>query len=318
MEDYPRTLAEFESRFSTEDACLNFLYGLRWPDGFICPRCGHVGGWRVGCTLIECAECSYQASVKAGTIFHRSHVPLTVWFRAIWWITSQKTGTSALGLQKILGFGSYKTAWALLHKLRRAMVRPGRDCLRGKLEIDESYVGGEKPGKRGRGATGKVLVMIATEINDEKIGRIRLRRVENASATTLEEAVKEVDQSGSVIRTDGWRGYSQISRFQYAHTVVRKDAKIGENLLPYCNRVASLLKRWLLGTHQGAVSHAHLDYYMDEFTFRFNRRTSRYRGKLFYRLLQNAVQVEPVPFSQLRKKIRDKKPRNTTYRENLT
>jgi len=318
MEDYPRTLAEFESRFSTEDACLDFLYGLRWPNGFVCPRCRHVGGWHVGSMLIECMECSYQASAKAGTIFHRSRVPLTVWFRAIWWITSQKTGTSALGLQKILGFGSYKTVWALLHKIRRAMVRHGRECLRGTLEIDEIYVGGEKPGKRGRGATGKVLVMIATEIKDEQIGRIRLRCVENASAATLEAAVKEVAQSGSVIRTDGWSGYSQIGRLQYIHKVVRKDAKIGENLLPYCNRVASLLKRWLLGTHQGAVSHEHLDYYMDEFTFRFNRRTSRHRGKLFFRLLQNAVQVEPVPFSQLRKRVRDRKPRNTTYRYNLT
>jgi transposase-like protein len=218
-----------------------------------------------------------------------------MWLRVIWWVTSQKNGASAKGLQRILGLGSYETAWTWLHKLRRAMVRPGRDRLAGTIEVDESYIGGEKPEKRGRGAEGKAVVVVASQMDGTRIGRIRLRRVADASAASLEAAVQEAVELGSVIRTDGWSGYHKLDPRGYAHEVVRKESEVGDNLLPCCNRVASLLKRWLLGTHQGGVSHAHLDYYLDEYTFRFNRRTSRDRGKLFYRLLQHAVVAEPVP-----------------------
>lgn len=254
--------------------------------------------------LLQCAQCDYQISVVAGTIFHGTHKPLTVWFRAIWWVTGQKNGASALGIQRILGLGSYRTAWAWLHTLRRAMVVPGRDRLVGIIEVDETYVGGEKRGKRGRGATGKALVVISVEVNDDRIGRIRLRRVADASAPSLERAVQEAANPGAVIRTDGWVGYSQLERLGYTHELVRKGSDVGDSLLPSCHRVASLLKRWLLGTHQGAVGHEHLDYYLDEFTFRFNRRTAKHRGMLLHRLLQSAVQQQPIPYRQLVKKAR--------------
>ena len=293
MEDYPRTLAELEARFSTEDACLEYLSQLRWPNGFNCPRCGCAKGWRVR-KLIQCSGCSYQVSITAGTVFHGTRKPLTTWFRAIWWVTSQKTGASALGLQRILGLGSYETAWVWLHKLRRAMVRPGRDRLSGHVEVDESYVGGKRHGKRGRGASGKSLVVIAAEVIGDHIGRIRLRRVPNASSDSLNEAILQAVAPGSVIQTDGWKGYFKLDSLGYTHETVRHTEEVGDNLLPHCHRVAALLKRWMLGTHQGAISHEHLDYYLDEYTFRFNRRTLRHRGKLFYRLVQQAVATEPV------------------------
>jgi transposase-like protein len=197
------------------------------------------------------------------------------------------------------------------------MVRPGRDRLAGTIEVDETYIGGRKPGKRGRGAEGKALVLIAAQKDGRRIGQIRLRRVRDASAASLQPAIAEAVEPGSVVRTDGWDGYSNLYQRGYVHQVVRKDADVGENLLPSCNRVASLLKRWLLGTHQGAVSHEHLDYYLDEYTFRFNgvshplrdRRTSRYRGKLFYRLIQQAVVSEPVSYSALVKNTTELNPK---------
>jgi transposase-like protein len=304
MEDYPRTLSELEKRFSTEEDCRDYLFKLRWPAGYRCPRCGHDKAWPIGSVLFQCTECDYKASVTAGTIFESTRKPLTLWFRATWWVTSQKTGASALGLQRILGLGSYETAWTWLHKLRRAMIRPGRDRLSGEIEVDETYIGGERPGKRGRGAPNKALVVIAAQADGKGIGRIRLRRVPDASASSLEEAVKNAVEPGSVIRTDGWRGYNQLNDFGYKHQIVRDKADVGDNLLPRCHRVAALLKRWLMGTHQGAVSHYHLDYYLDEYTFRFNRRKSRHRGKLFYRLLQQAVMTEHFPYDKLVKKVR--------------
>lgn len=309
MEEYPKTLAELEREFATEEACARYLFQLRWPDGFVCPRCGGTPCWTTKRALSTCAQCQYQLSVKAGTLFAGSRSSLTTWFRAIWWVTSQKNGASAKGLQRILGLGSYKTAWTWLHKLRRAMVRPGRDRLAGVVEVDEIYIGGEKPGKRGRGAEGKALVLIAAQLDGERIGRIRLRRVRDASGASLEPAVQEAVEPGSVVRTDGWGGYNNLGHLGYVREIVRKNADVGDNLLPRCNRVAALLKRWLLGTHQGAVSREHLDYYLAEYTFRFNRRTSRYRGKLFYRLIQQAVAIEPVPYAALVKHVRGPKPK---------
>ncbi len=181
-----------------------------------------------------------------------------------------------------------------LHKLRSAMVRPGRDRLSGIVEVDETYIGGQKPGKRGRGAGGKILVVIAVEDKTTCFGRIRLRRVADASAKSLVPAVQESVEQGSVVRTDGWSGYVPLPSDEYKHLVVRPSGEVGENMLPLAHRVASLLKRWLAGTHQGAVRASHIDYYLDEFTFRFNRRTSLSRGKLFYRLVQQAVTIAPV------------------------
>jgi transposase-like protein len=299
MEDYPRTIAEFESKFSSEKACRDYLVLLRWPQGFICPRCQATKAWPTKRHLLVCGACGYQVSMTAGTIFQDTRKPLSMWFRAIWLVTNQKTGASALGLQRLLGLGSYHTAWTWLHKLRRAMVRPGR-----LWGLNETYIGGEKPGKRGRGALGKSLVVIAAEKDGERTGRIRLVRVPDASAESLEEAVRQSIVPGSVISTDDWKGYSKLNSLGYTHKVVRKTAEVGDNLLPHCHRAASLLKRWILGTHQGAVSHDHLDYYLDEYTFRFNRRTSRSRGKLFYRLAQQAVAIEPRPYKTMVKRAK--------------
>jgi len=248
-----------------------------------------------------CCACGYQVSLTAGTIFQDTRKPLGLWFRAIWFVTNPKTGASALGLQRMLGLGSYYTAWTWLHKLRRAMVRPGRDCLSGRIEVDETYIGGEKTGKRGRGAFGKSLVLIAAQIEGNRVGRIRLVRVPNASAESLETAIMQSVIPGSVIITDGWTGYNRLNSIGYSHEVVRRTAELGDNLLPYCHRVAALIKRWIMGTHQGAIGHNHLDYYLDEYTFRFNRRTSRYRGKLFYRLVQQAVAIESTPYKDMLK-----------------
>jgi transposase-like protein len=300
MESYPMNVIEFERQFSTEEACLQYLAQLRWPEGYRCPRCQHRKAWLTKRSLFHCAACGYETSVIAGTIFQDTRKPLQLWFRAIWYIVGQKNGVSAKGLQRVLGVTRYETIWIWLHKLRIAMVRPGRERLSGTVEVDETYIGGERPGKRGRGAAGKSLVLIAIEDKGKQIGRIRLRRIPDASATNLIMAVKESVEPGSLVRTDGWGGYGPVSEEGFGHTVIRKSADVGENLLPLVNRGASLLKRWLLGTHQGAVRPSHLDYYLDEFTFRFNRRKSYSRGKLFFRLLQQAVCIAPVSGNEIR------------------
>jgi transposase-like protein len=299
---------EFEKQFATEESCREYIFQLRWPNGFECPRCKHKKAWPVR-TLFQCAKCSYQISVTAGTIFQDTHKPLTIWFRAIWYITSQKNGVSALGLQRILGLSNYRFAWTWLHKLRRAMVRPGRERLSGKIEIDETYLGGLETGVRGRKTINKALIAIAAQKNGKGIGRIRMKRIADASAQSLHPFIEESIEPKSILHTDGWEGYTGIDTKGYVHdkVVLRKQKESASTLLPRVHRVVSLLKRWLMGTHQGAVSGAHLDYYLDEFTFRFNRRTSQHRGKLFYRLMENAVAIEPHTFKQMSMHIRGPK-----------
>lgn len=300
MEEYPRTLAEFERRFSTEEQCRDYLERLRWPEGFRCPGCGGDHAWRVN-TLIECSACGRQSSVLAGTVFHRTRTPLPVWFRAMWYVTSQKSGASALGLQRVLGLGSYETAWTWLHKLRRAMVRPGRDKLSGWVEVDETWLGGWEEGVAGRKKGEKALIVIAAEADGPGIGRIRMRPIQDASAGSLHSFVQDCIAEGSTLHTDAWQGYVGLEKKGYEReiTVLRGRRREASALLPRVHRVASLLKRWLLGTHQGSVSHQHLVYYLDEFTFRFNRRTSSSRGKLFYRLVQQAVTTPPNTYDQM-------------------
>ncbi len=301
-EDYPRSLTELEARFSTEEACRSYLYQLRWPGGFTCPRCGFVAEPRIDReTLLRCSQCNHQTTVTAGTIFQDTRSPLTVWFRAMWWLTSQKNGTSALGLQRILGLRSYETAWTWLHKLRRAMVRPGRDLLHGRVEVDECYIGAPENEKQGRGSVDKTLVVVAVEEDGKGIGRIRLKQIPNASGSTLIRFLQESVAPGSTVHTDGWKGYRRVGSFGYEHevTVLKGKKESASELLPRVHLVISLLRRWLMGTHQGAVSHKHMDFYLDEFTFRFNRRKSKNRGKLFYRLAQLAVAIEPVTLDSI-------------------
>jgi transposase-like protein len=247
--------------------------------------------------------------VTTGTIFQDSHLPLTLWFRAAWWVTSQKGGASALGLQRILGIGSYRTAWACLHKLRRAMVRPGRDRLKGEVEVDETFVGGVEPGGGRRHIGKKALVVIAAEVRGKGIGRIRMRRVMDGSAESLLPFVKEAVEPGGLVVTDGFQSYKALPSWGYDHDPrpLHGSPELANALLPRVHRAASLLKRWLLGTHQGAVSRDHLDDYLDEFTFRFNRRTSRHRGNLFGRLMEQAIQVEPAPYAVLAKGVRGRR-----------
>lgn len=303
VEDYPRTLLELEQRFSSEQACRAYLFQLRWLEGFVCPRCDGRRVWGASRGRLVCRQCRYQGSVTAGTIFQDTRKPLVLWFRAIWCVVSQKNGASAMTIQQVLGLGSYLTAWTWLHKLRRAMIRPGRERLHGRVEVDEAYVGGEEKNVDGRHTERKSIVLVAAEEDGTGIGRIRPARIPDCKKRTLHQFIQDAVEKGSTVHTDGYPAYGGLDKLGYRHDATalihQKDSAAASQLLPRVHRIASLLKRWLLGTHQGAVRPEHLDYYLDEFAFRFNRRTSRSRGKLFYRLLQQAVQVDPVPYQSL-------------------
>jgi transposase-like protein len=219
-------------------------------------------------------------------------------------MTNQKNGASALGLQRVLGLGSYRTAWTMLHKLRTAMVRPDRDMLSGDVEVDETYLGGVETGRRGgrQRDSIKEIVVIGVEVHSPKgFGRVRLRRVEALSAASLVGFITDVVEPGSVILTDGWQGYSGLPARGFVHkrTSIRAGDDPAHVVQPGVHRVASLLKRWLMGTHQGAIRAEHLDAYLEEFTFRFNRRSSRRPGLLFYRLLEQAVVTDPAPYKDI-------------------
>jgi len=299
MLQYPKNIMVFEREFGSEKQCIDYLMELRYPDGiYTCSVCGSKKSWPVREHTYECAECHHQESILSGTIFQDTHKPLMLWFRAIWYITSQKNGTSALGLQRVLGIGGYKTAWTWLHKLRRAMVRPGRDRLSGQVEVDEAYIGAPLDGgKRGRGAENKILVAVAVETTEKKAGRIRVGILEDASRKSLHGFIQDSIELGSTVVSDGWLGYRGLEAIGYSHEIIEHQA--GDTLLPHVHTVISLMKRWIMGTLQGSCSREHLLYYCDEFTFRFNRRNSKSRGMLFYRLLQNAVQLEPVTYQNI-------------------
>jgi transposase-like protein len=319
---YPRSTGEFLSWFGTDDDCLDYLEWLRWPGGFVCPDCGHAGGWRLGDGRVKCGGCGSRTSVTAGTIFDKTRTPLTVWFHACWLFATAKDGISAQHLQRVLEISSYQTAWAMLHRLRSALVRPGRDRLSGTVEVDETYIGGEEPGLRGGRQRGKkVLTGIAVEVREPKgIGRCRMAPLDDASGDTLGTFVTENVQPGATVITDGWAAYRAISGKGYQHRPINQKAAraAGEDpdsLLPGVHRVASLCKRWLLGTHQGSVDAAHLPAYLNEFVFRFNRRRSASRGMVFYRVLQLAAGHEPVRYVDL---LASKKPRRAKRAEGGT
>src|SRR5271167_948860 len=260
--DYPRTFQAMDERFRDDAACREYIRRLRWPQGFTCPHCGEAGEpWLMAGGWLRCRACRKQTSLTAGTIFEGTRKPLRMWFLAMWFVTSQKNGVSALGLQRELGLGSYETAWTWLHKLRRAMVRPGRDLL----------------------------------------GRIRLQQIGDVSTDSLLPFVQGAVERGAMVHTDGWRGYAGLAAAGYQHqvTVLSDGSDPAHEVMPRVHLVASLLKRWLIGTHQGGVQHQHLDYYLDEFTFRFNRRRSKARGLLFHRLAQQALAVGPAPYNAI-------------------
>ena len=293
---YPRSVGEFQAWFRTDADCLDYLDWLRWPEGFACPGCGHGERWSLSDRRIMCASCGGRTSVTAGTIFERTRTPLTVWFTAGWLFATGKDGISALSLQRTLEIGSYQTAWAMLHRLRSVLVRPGRDRLAGAVEVDETYIGGEEPGLRGGRARGKkVLTGIAVEVQDPKgLGRCRMGPLPDASASSLHGFVTDHVEPGARVITDGWQGYHGVEQLGYLHDRHSQRAALARGddpheLLPAVHRVASLVKRWLLGTHQGSVGDAHLPGYLNEFVFRFNRRRSRSRGLVFFRVLQLAA-----------------------------
>lgn len=307
-EDYPVNWNQFLDWFATEEACLGYLERLRWPQGFVCPRCGVAAEpYRSSRARLMCRSCSTQSTVTAGTIFEKTRTPLRVWLAAAWYVTNQKHGVSALGLQRVLGLGSYQTAWAMLHRLRRAMVRPERERLSGIVEVDETYLAisdREQPVARGRGKgrksqTHQTLVAIAVELHEPKgFGRLRLERIQNDSTEQVIPFVLANIELGSQVRTDGSAAYRDLADLGYVH---QRTVHLGSDVPAHVSmvgvhRVAALVKRWVLGTHQGAVQPAHLDAYLDEFVFRFNRRASRSRGLLFYRLLEQAVVTDPLTY----------------------
>ena len=301
--DYPRTYQELLEWFPDDAACLDYLAVVRWPDGFVCPACGGRDAWCTGRGLWMCQDCGRKTSLTAGTIFHRTRTPLSSWFAAIWFVTSQKNGISAQGLQRVLGFGSYETAWAWMHKLRRAMVRPDREQLAGVVEVDETFVGGVSIGRPGA-SSDKVPVMVAVEkVNGgRRLGRVRLEVAERPATLELVEFAQRMIVPGSTIRTDGAMMMRRLGKLGYTHEYATGyNAPDPTTVLPGVHLVASLLKRWLTGTLHYAVADHQLPYYLDEYTFRFNRRTARSRGLLFYRLLQQAVNTDPAPLPTLLK-----------------
>lgn len=295
--DFPNTYREFVQHFPNDNVCAAYLEQLRWPNGFCCPICQTSGEpWRQTRGRLVCSACRYQTSVTAGTIMEKTRTPLTTWFEAAWHLTTAKNGFSAKTLERTLGI-SYRTAWAMLQRYRISMVRSERERLTGGVEVDETLVGGVMQGeRRGRGST-KSIVVIAIEVKESKgFGRVRMRHIPDASSTNLQPFICDVVDRSATVRTDGWKGYNGLSKHKYIHerTVLSSSGDPAHVAMPGVHRVASLLKRWILGTHQGSFVPAHLQSYLEEFTFRFNRRNSRSRGLVFRRLMEQAMVTEPV------------------------
>jgi transposase-like protein len=306
-DELPRDLPSFLARFGSDAQCRAYLYARRWPQGFCCAGCGHGAAYHHQKRLIEeCAGCGKQHSLLAGTIFEQTKTGLARWFLAIWLVTSSKGGISAMELQRQMGFGSYQTAWSWLHKIRKAMVRPERGPLSERVEADETLVGGAKPGKRGRGAAGKTVVAGAVEAGRGKgrgrrLGRLRLQAVADASAKSLEGFLAGNVAPPAAVTTDGWQGYAGLDRAGYDHQPINLTAGWGDAVLrlPAIHLVFGLAKRWLLGTHHGGVSTKHLQAYLDEYVFRFNRRTAKSISHRFARLVEQAVATPPASYRNI-------------------
>jgi transposase-like protein len=305
--DLPGDLPSFLARFGTDEQCREYLFQARWSDGFCCAGCGHDRAWAHRQRLIyECAACGKQHSLLAGTIFEQTKTGLSRWFLAIYLVTSSKGGISAMELKRQMGFGSYQTAWTWLHKIRRAMVRPQREPLSQRVEVDETYVGGPRPGKPGRGAAGKTKVAGAVEsgrgkARGRRLGRLRLAVVDDVSASSLEGFLGQNVARPAAVATDGWSGYRGLDAAGYAHEPLDLATTWGDAALrlPAIHLAFGLAKRWLLGTHHGAVGKKHLGAYLDEFVFRFNRRTARNLSHRFGRVIEHAVRIKPTTYQAL-------------------
>jgi len=303
-DDIPKDLPSFIGQFGADSQCRDYLFHARWPEGFRCAGCGHDDAYALKTKIVyECVACRKQHSLLAGSIFEQTKTGLAKWFLAIYLVTSSKGGIAATELQRQMGFGSYQTAWSWLHKIRRAMVRPDRQPLADRVETDETYVGGARPGRRGRGAAGKALVAGAVETGRGKakgrrLGRLRLAVVPDASARSLEAFLGRDVAKPAAVATDGWAGYTGLPRAGYAHQPVNLSIAWGDAALrlPAIHLVFSLAKRWLLGTHHGAVGTKHLPAYLDEYVFRFNRRTAKRISHGFARLIEQAVRTTPSTY----------------------
>jgi transposase-like protein len=305
--DLPRDLPSFLERFVTDAQCRAYLVRARWPEGFCCEGCGHDRAYGHHKRLIEeCRACGKQHSILAGTIFEQTKIGLARWFLAIYLVTSSKGGISAMELQRQMGFGSYGTAWTWLHKIRRATVRPGREPLTDRVEADETLVGGAKPGKRGRGAEGKTVVAGAVEAEPgrtrgRRLGRLRLQAAPDASKASLEGFLGANVAKPATVTSDGLASYRRLDQAGYDHQPINLTRSWGDasQRLPAIHLVFGLVKRWLLGTHHGAVSKKHLQAYLDEHVFRFNRRTANSPAHRFARLVQHAVHTKPTTYRQI-------------------
>ena len=292
-------LIEFQNKFYSEEACVEHLFRLRWPDGFICPRCGH----RRYCfhstrKLYQCSGCKYQVSVTAGTIFHKTRTPLVKWFWMIFLMSRQKSGVSMLSLQRMLGIKSYKTIWAMGHKIRKAMAdRDELYRLVGLVEMDEVFIGPQKPGPPGRGAKGKATVVIAVESRDKHAGFAVMRHVPNAGGEQILAVVQEKMAAETSIRTDGWSGYRTLARngYSHEHVVVSKDKSALEKLR-WVHVLAANVKGNLRGIYHG-VSEKHLNRYLAECCYRFNRRF--WDSELFNRTVNACVSTNTMTFAEL-------------------
>jgi len=297
---FPRSLSEFQTWFGTDEACLRYLIGSRWPDGYLCPRCGHGEAYELATrAVLKCRKCGYQMSVTTGTVLHATRLPIRQWFWAAYLVATYTPGISAIQLQRQLGLMRYETAWAMLQKLRRAMVRPERDRITGMVEVDDAYVGGLEEGRRGgrQREGGKAIVVAAVEIRGRGSGRIRLGVVEDVSGGFLGGFVEGAVEPGSVVFTDGWMGYVPLTKKGYDHRPKTQGAaENAARLLPRVHRIFSNLKTWLMGTHNG-VGRKHLSHYLNEFAFRFNRRRTPMAA--FQTLLGLASQHAPTTYKML-------------------
>ena len=304
-EDFPGSEIEFDQRFSSADACYEYLANIRWPEGFVCEKCGHQACWISADHIYICTKCEHQYSLTAGTIMHRTRKPITYWFKAMWWFTTRKSGVNAVNLKELLGFGSYNTAWAWLQKLRRCTIRKSREKLSGRVEVDEFYIGGQKSGKRGRGAEGKTIVYIAVERNLKQnseteeeywqIGRARMQVALDCSSYSLETFINHYVEPGSIVATDKWRSYQSIVNPLYNHEVIEPlEQKDPDGGLHGAHLIVSLVKRLILSTFQGRFDPKYLQNYLDEYVFRFNRRKSKSIGKKFMRIVQQVVKSRKI------------------------
>lgn len=301
--DFPRTLHEFMLRFHDDDSCLMYLVETRWPDGFRCPRCGHDEAWFVSTKRVfTCHRCRRQISVTAGTTLHRSKQPLTMWFTAAWLVSSLTPGISALQLQRQLGLKRYETAWTMLHKLRRAMVDPDRSHLRGRVEVDETWVGGPQQGlKGGRQKAGRksLMVAVALERDEGSVGRLRMAVIPDSSSSTLHAFIRRNIAHGSIVVTDAWKGYRNLEGYEHIALNQAEMSREGlpPNAVPGVHRIISNLKAWIIGTHHG-VGADNLEFYLDEFIFRFNRR--RNPQAAFARLLGLGIALGPTTVEEIK------------------